>query len=258
MKITRYSAVLFLSVIFVVACGCSDELTKCKNQNLLQRQQMDQLSSELQADRLKYDECKRRLETVDGRSGIEVNSLKEKLAALEEDLARKKSLISAMQQQLLYGGAQIPVELGAMLEDFANKEDMVTYDAAKGIVKFKSDLLFQKGSDVVAPDAEKAVAALCTILSSPEAEKFDVIIAGHTDDIPIGKPETRQKHPTNWHLSVNRAISVLNIMSRNNMAPTRVSVRGFGEFRPVVPNKPNKAGEPQNRRVEIYLVPQGM
>jgi flagellar motor protein MotB len=47
-------------------------------------------------------------------------------------------------------------------------------------------------------------------------------------------------------------------MSRNNIAASRLSARGFGEYRPVVPNKPNKKGNAQNRRVEIYLVAKGM
>ncbi len=133
---------------------------------------------------------------------------------------------------------------------------MVTFDANTGIVKFKSDLLFKSGSDVVMPPAEAAIKSLCTILNSREAAEFDVIIAGHTDDQPIRYAAA--KHPTNWHLSVHRAISVLNIMSASNVAQSRMSVRGFGELRPVVPNEPGNKGHPQNRRVEIYIVPKGM
>jgi chemotaxis protein MotB len=125
-------------------------------------------------------------------------------------------------------------------------------------VKLKSDLLFEPGSDKVAPSASDAVKSLCDILASEHAKQFDIIVAGHTDNIPIGKPETRAKHPTNWHLSSHRAISVLEVMARNEIAPERLSARGFGEYRPVVPNKPNKKGHPQNRRVEIYIVPKGM
>jgi chemotaxis protein MotB len=94
-------------------------------------------------------------------------------------------------------------------------------------------------------------------MNSKEAKAFDVVIAGHTDDVPIKKPATREKHPTNWHLSVHRSIAVLNIMTANNMDPTRVSVRGFGEYRPVAPNKPDKKGNAENRRVELYIVPSG-
>jgi chemotaxis protein MotB len=145
-----------------------------------------------------------------------------------------------------------------MLEDFAEGKEMVTYDSSRGIVKFKSDLLFERGSDKVTPAAGEAVRSLCRILNSEQGKNFDVIIAGHTDDLRISRPATREKHPTNWHLSAHRAISVLNIMARSNVASERTSVRGFGEFRPIVPNKPNKKGNPQNRRVEIYIVPKGV
>ncbi|MCK5175184.1 MAG: OmpA family protein, partial [Planctomycetes bacterium] len=64
-------------------------------------------------------------------------------------------------------------------------------------------------------------------------------------------------HPTNWHLSVHRAISVLNVMTQNKVSPKRLSVRGFGEFRPAEPNKADKKGNAANRRVEIFIVPSG-
>ena len=149
------------------------------------------------------------------------------------------------------------MELSVKLQDFANRNEMVTYDADSGMLKFKSDLLFELGSDEVAPEGAELVKKLCGIMNSKEAQDFDVIITGHTDDVPIKKPATRAKHPTNWHLSVHRSIAVLDIMTANQMAPTRVSVRGFGEFRPIAANEPNKKGNPANRRVELYIVPSG-
>ena len=200
---------------------------------------------------------KRQLTEAQSKGGIEVETLQQKIAALEEDIAKKEELIASMQQRLLSGGAALPVELSTMLEDFAKQHDMVTYDPALGIVKFKSDLLFEKGSDVVATTAVAAVKSLCGILNSEEGKKFDVIIAGHTDDIPILKPETRTKHPTNWALSAHRAIAVLDVMEGSNIESKRMSVRGFGEYRPIAENLSNKRGNPQNRRVEIYIVAEG-
>jgi chemotaxis protein MotB len=95
-------------------------------------------------------------------------------------------------------------------------------------------------------------------LNSELGKGFDIIIAGHTDDLRIAKPDTRERHPTNWHLSAHRAISVLDIMTKNNIVSERMSVRGFGEYRPIESNKPNRKGNPQNRRVEIYIVPKGV
>ena len=94
------------------------------------------------------------------------------------------------------------------------------------------------------------------ILNSEQAKGLDIVIAGHTDDQPIRY--SRATHASNWHLSSNRAISVLKVMEANKVAPNRMSARGFGEYRPVEANKQGKKGNPKNRRVEIYIVPKGM
>jgi chemotaxis protein MotB len=212
------------------------------------------LESQVQAMTLELKQLKTQLAEAQQKDDINTEALKQKIAALEAHLSKKDELIMRMREQCL-GGAPLPIELSTMLEEFAAKEEMITFDPNTGIVKFKSDLLFKSGSDVVLPAAAAAVKSLCTILNSKEAAEFDVIIAGHTDDQPIRF--ARANHPTNWHLSVHRAISVLNIMSASGVAQSRMSVRGFGELRPVVPNEPGNKGHPQNRRVEIYIVPKG-
>lgn len=255
MQSIKFSGLLVLIICGLLVTGCATDL---EIQNQTQRKRIAELNSEIQALKLKLDQAQRALNTARGRGGVEMDALEQQITALEEDLRKKKSLIASMQQQLLYGGMALPVELSTLLEDFAEKEEMVTYDADRGIVKFKSDLLFERGSDVVSADAAKAVQSLSNILNSEQAKRFDIIIAGHTDDMRIGRPETRQKHPTNWHLSAHRGISVLNVMTKNKVAPERLSVRGFGEYRPIAPNKPDKKGNPQNRRVEIYIVAKGV
>jgi chemotaxis protein MotB len=255
MQSIKFSGLLFLIVCGLLVTGCTSDL---EIQNQTQRKRIAELNSEVQALKLKLDQARRGLDTARGRGGVEMDALEQKITALEEDLRKKKSLIASMQQQLLYGGMALPVELSTLLEDFAEKEEMVTYDADRGIVKFKSDLLFDRGSDVVSANASKAVQSLCNILNSEQGKQFDIIIAGHTDDMRIGRPETRQKHPTNWHLSAHRGISVLNLMTKTKVAPERLSVRGFGEYRPIEPNKAGKKGNPQNRRVEIYIVAKGV
>jgi chemotaxis protein MotB len=250
-----------LSVFFIVcAClvplaGCGQELQDLKMRNAALNKRKADLESQVQAMTLELQQLKTQLAEAKQRSGIDVEALQQKITALEVHLGKKDELIARMREQCL-GGAVLPVELSTLLEEFAEKEDMVTYDAVKGIVKFKSDLLFKSGSDVVLPPAEAAIKSLCAILNSKEAAEFDVIIAGHTDDQPIRYAVAN--HPTNWHLSVHRAISVLKIMAANNVDQKRMSVRGFGELRPIAPNEPGNKGNPQNRRVEIYIVPNGM
>ncbi|MBA7576532.1 Peptidoglycan-associated lipoprotein [subsurface metagenome] len=259
MRSVKFSA-LFLTcaTVVVLLTGCADQCKDLKIRNATQDKLINELRSDLQTTKLNLGRWERQLDTIRETGSVEQDALLQHVTALEEDLTKKKALIASMQQQLLFGGTQLPAELSTMLEDFAKGREMVTYDTSRGIVKFKSDLLFERGSDRVAPAAGQAVKAFCEILNSEQGKKFDVIIAGHTDDIPIGKAETRRMHPTNWHLASHRAISVLGLMAKNKIVPERMSVRGFGEYRPVVPNKPGKKGNPQNRRVEIYVVPKGL
>ena len=259
MRSVKLSSVILACFGVALVAGCESELRDLRIQNGTQRNRLAQLESESQTTALQLDQCKRQLDAAQQKGGIEGETLQQKVKALEEDLARKKELIASMQQRLLAGGIQLPVELSTKLDDFAKSNpQMVEYDSGRGLVKFKSDLLFDKGSDQVASGAAETIKTLCQILNSKEAQAFDIIIAGHTDDIPILKPETKAKHPTNWYLSAHRAIAVLEVMANCGVAPKRMSARGFSEYRPIEDNKPNRAGNAKNRRVEIYIVPEGV
>jgi chemotaxis protein MotB len=259
MRLATVSVISFVCAAMIITSGCVSEqqFKDLKLQNASQERRIKELESQLQTATLELDQAKRQVEALSGKGSIEMQALQQKVAALEDEIAKKKALIEAMQKQLL-GATQLPAELSSMLEDWAKGSDLVSFDAARGIVKFKSDLLFEKGSDEVAPNAMEAVKALCGILNTDQAKEFDIIIAGHTDDLPILKPETKAKHPSNWYLSAHRAISVLDVMTGNGIVSERASIRGFGEYRPIVPNEPDKKGNPQNRRVEIYIIPKGM
>ena len=255
-KLSSIFVVLVLSIgmMFVGGCGGTGDL---RLQNETQRKRIAELESELQANRLELDRLRRQLSAIEQTGGVEVDALRQKIAALEEDLARKEELIKSMQERLM-GVSVLPVELNTALEDFAAQNDMVEYDPDRGLVKFKSDLLFELGSDKVTTSAAETVRTLCTILNTSEARQFDIIVAGHTDDVPIRRPDTLAAHPTNRHLSSHRAISVVRVLEGCGLDAKRMSTRGFGEYRPVAPNAPGNKGNTQNRRVEIFIVPSGL
>lgn len=256
LKLSTVLVIFVLSAGMAFVSGCGSELADLRLQNDTQAKRIDQLTSELEAARLQLDQLKRRLAAAEQTGGVEVDTLRQKIAALEEDLAKKEALIRSMQERLM-GVSVLPVELNTALEDFAANNDMVEYDSERGLVKFKSDLLFEPGSDVVTTGAADAVRTLCGILNTDEAKAFDIIVAGHTDDMRIARPATKAAHPTNRHLSSHRAISVVRVLEGCGLEGKRMSTRGFGEFRPVAPNAPANKGNAKNRRVEIYIVPSG-
>ena len=168
--------------------------------------------------------------------------------ALEELASRKPQDPVVLTQAL-------PPELDSALRDLAARHPQaVEFDSQRGIVKWKSDLLFALGSDVVMDSAKGPLEEFARIMSSGTALDFDITVVGHTDNTPIAKPATRQKHPTNWHLSVHRAIAVLNLLRNYSITDNRMGVMGYGEFRPLVPNV-DAASKSKNRRVEVYVVP---
>lgn len=257
MRTVRLSAILVTCALALVITGCNGT-QDLKIQNDTQRRHIADIESQLSVAKRKLAQLEAQLTAAQAAGGADMQALQEKIAALEANKTKLEELIASLQEKLLLGGAALPVELSTLLEDFADQHDMVTYDPKRGIVRFKSDLLFEPGSDTVASSSVAAVQALSGILNSEEALEFDVVVAGHTDDIRIAKPLTRDKHPTNWHLSAHRAIAVKDIMERSNMDPKRLSVRGFGEYRPIEENLPNRKGNAKNRRVEIFIVARGM
>ena len=258
MRTARLMGIICVVGSLAVISGCGAEAFDLRVQNETQRTRIASLESELQATKLQWEQAQRQLSSTGQHGGIEVETLRTKVAALEEDVAKKKSMISSLQERLVLGGNTLPVELASKLEDLSKKYPIISFDAGRGVLKVSTDLLFEKGSDVVATSAVEAIKSMAGILNSEEAQKFDVIVAGHTDDVPVLRAETLARHPSNWHLSAHRAIAVLNLMISNKVAPTRLSVRGFGEFRPAEANVPGNKGNAKNRRVEIYIVPQGM
>jgi len=259
MKYSRVSSIALLSAALAVFAGCvsQEQYEDLRGQNRAQQATITRLHAEVQTADVAREQCQRLLETERARAGVNRTATADEVAVMEKTIADLRKTIEQQNAMMLKTGIKLPMELNIMLKDFARNSDMITFDEERGILKFKSDLLFDLGSAKVADSRIAAIQSLAGIMKSPEAADFDVVIAGHTDDVPIGKPETRAQHPTNWHLSVHRGISVLNIMSQNGVEPTRLSVRGFGEFRPAAPNAPGNKGNEANRRVEMYIVPKG-
>lgn len=129
--------------------------------------------------------------------------------------------------------------------------NLIKYDAARGMLRFASDLTFDSGSDAVKENAKEAIAALSQILNSSAASGYEVVIEGHTDSQRLSA-NTVQRHRTNRHLSAHRAISVTTELAKLGVANDRVLAAGWGEFRPLVANTGN-GNTPANRRVEIFL-----
>ncbi len=182
----------------------------------------------------------------------------ETLEKLQKALASHDKLTRALAKaedrlRSVSTGPMLDPELDAALIRLSQSNpELVTYEPEMGMIKFSSDLTFALGSSDVSDEAIAGLQKLAGILNSSAGKQYTVRVVGHTDNVPIGKPSTRAKHPTNWHLSVHRAIAVKDALTHEGVDAARMGVAGYGEHRPVAPN--GAKGNQLNRRVEIYML----
>jgi flagellar motor protein MotB len=116
-------------------------------------------------------------------------------------------------------------------------------------IQLPDALLFQSGRADLQASAQELLLKLV-----PELNRFtgDIVVEGHTDDLPLG---AHSPFKSNWELSVGRAFSVITFLTGQGADPTKISARGYGPYRPRVPNISAENRE-MNRRIEIVLLNQ--
>jgi len=119
------------------------------------------------------------------------------------------------------------------------------------VITVVGDLLFDSGKAKIKSQGYSLLDKVSTILRE-NVPQFNVGIEGHTDNQPIRHSQWK----TNWRLSTERALSVLDyLVDKEGIAPERLSAIGFGEYQPVATND-TKEDRQLNRRVEIVILPQ--
>lgn len=127
-------------------------------------------------------------------------------------------------------------------------QNVIVYEQERGLViSFKDAILFPSGSDQILPAAQDI---LLKVAASLRDIPNYIRVEGHTDSRPIHT----QRFPSNWELSVLRATNVVHLLvERGGIEPDRISATGYGEYRPLVPNRSEKEMA-MNRRVDIVIL----
>jgi chemotaxis protein MotB len=201
-----------------------------------------------------------------------VNLLNQQVAALREQLAQLSAALDLAKVEAKRKDAQI-ADLGVRLNvALARKVDELQryrsefFGRLREILGkypgiriegdrfvFQSELLFPTGSATLTPEGQRQLAELAKTLKSSTAQIPDDIdwvlrVDGHTDRRPISTP----RYPSNWDLSTDRALSVVEFLISQGIPPNRLAAAGFGEFHPI-----DRSATPEalarNRRIEIKL-----
>lgn len=187
-------------------------------------------------------------EPMSGELEAEIARLKGQLALYEADRPLEAKWTEPIDEKL--------AELERIAQGLGTAPGDVTVLQVEGGYGYRlSDaVLFASGSADVTTDGQAVLQKLAADINSRPYQR--VWIRGHTDTDPIVKEATKQRFPTNLHLSAARSLSVAMDLIGDGIPSAKVVVAGFGPSDPVAGNT-SADGKRQNRRVEIFVIEDG-
>lgn len=147
-------------------------------------------------------------------------------------------------------------ELIKEVESYLDKNNLNKVISAsrneRGVVLVLQELiLFDSGKADILPTGKPFLNKIGSLLTKIPNE---IKVEGHTDS----KPMASYRYPSNWELSGARAGSVVRyLVKEKKFAPSRFTIVGYGDTRPIVSND-SPANMSENRRVEIVILEEKM
>lgn len=160
--------------------------------------------------------------------------LAERLSALEQVQGSYRSLVDQLEGEVDKGQIEIQRLRGRLQ------------------IRALEQILFDSGSADLKAEGRGVLAKVAAQLAGGGGGGGQIRVEGHTDDVPI----SNERFPSNWHLSVGRAVTVVQFLVAQGVAPSRLAAVGMGEHHPIADNG-SPEGRARNRRIEIVLLPEG-
>ncbi|MCE9671547.1 OmpA family protein [Myxococcus stipitatus] len=192
--------------------------------------------------------------------------LAEKLTALEADRTRlttEKEQLSNEKEQLTQTVQEQEAELAKLKATYDDLQDKMKAEIAEGAIKLSQaqgriqvdlvdKVLFDSGDASISKRGQEVLKRLGGVLAKVDDKSIQV--SGHTDDSPPSQ-KLQSTFPTNWELSVARAVNVVRFLQEQGNVPARRMIAaGYGETRPIGANA-TPQGRARNRRIEVLLIP---
>jgi chemotaxis protein MotB len=156
-----------------------------------------------------------------------------------------------MQQRLaaeILSLAKVEARLKYLLQPLTDKQQVVMVEEPLTLtIQLNASVLFPDGQATLTPQAVALLGQVAGSLAQLPLP-FTVVVQGYTDNKPI---DTAQ-FPSNWSLSVERAVSVVSLMGAKGVSGPQLAAEGFGEFAPIA-NNDTEAGRAKNRRVILVI-----
>ncbi len=143
-------------------------------------------------------------------------------------------------------------KLSKDIEEYANEKGVksninLRYGERGLCISITGTVLYQDASATLTPEAKEFIKVISDQLKTLPNH---IRVEGHTDNRPI----ITKEFPSNWELSAARSVNLVRyFIEELTFDPTRLSVAGYGEYRPVASNDTTE-GRSKNRRIEIIIL----
>lgn len=147
--------------------------------------------------------------------------------------------------------ASQPAEVAGQLTDMlavSNLGSMVSVqNNIEGVlISVSEQLLFVQGTAELQP---QAFPVLDTVVEMVATIDNDIRVIGYTDNTP----PVDSRYPTNWELSMARAITIITYLQDKGITPDRLIAMGRGEYAPLFEND-TPEHRALNSRAEMIIV----
>ncbi|MCG8068904.1 MAG: type VI secretion system protein TssL, long form [Candidatus Thiodiazotropha taylori] len=167
------------------------------------------------------------------RESKDANDVDEAKAAMQAELEREVQAQAEELQEMLES------EITDGLID-------VETESTNIIIRIQEKGSFPSGRANLNPDFFEVISKITEVIATTPGK---IIVAGHTDNIPISTRRFR----SNWELSSARAVTVVHAMLSNaSIEEDRFLIQGYADSQPLVDNE-TAENRAQNRRVELVI-----
>ncbi len=156
------------------------------------------------------------------------------LSVSKPDVAKYEQISAGLSEGLGKKIIQRPIEmLMTELNDDIQSLDLekkvaIGSDTQGIVLEFGGDMLFNRGSADIKPEALPALKRMAATLQSDRYKNFVFSIEGHTSDEKVAS----EKYPSNWELSSARASAVARFLEERGIARVRMRATGMNDVSP--------------------------
>ncbi len=202
----------------------------------------DKLSGMIELEGSKFKKAASELDP--SRSQVEVKTVTVEIPQemSEEEIEEQAKKMQEEKMEELRGALR-----EAIADEIAGSGIQVERSGDAVVMRFPSEIAFPSGSGTLTLKFGETLDKLAPVLKKTKGQ---IIVSDHTDNVPMSGGQYR----SNWDLSSARAASVVHqFINEHNFDSSRITVQGFADSRPLVPND-TPENRAKNRRVEVSVI----